>query len=213
MSDWQIVPLPLHGPLFSGAIDVYSAAFARPPYSDPDRGDEIRARLLDVHRYRDGFRAFCAVGRDGSVLGITYGYHGEPGQWWHDTVAAALPPGEAARWLADSYELVELAVHPVHQNRGIGTALIAALLEGATEATCVLSTRSDSRAHRLYRRLGFQVLTEMRFVPGGAPFYIMGRPLPFQLTGLGLREHPAPNFSLPPTGRGSPDSPTVPESP
>jgi ribosomal protein S18 acetylase RimI-like enzyme len=180
MSAWRVVPLPTHGPLFAGAIDVYSAAFALPPYSDPDRGEEVRDRIVEVHQYREGFRAFCAVNGAGDVVGMTYGYRGAPGQWWHDAVAAALEPDVAERWLRDSYELVELAVHPAWQNQGIGTALIAALLSGVPQATCVLSTRSDSRAHRLYRRLGFQVLTEMRFAPGGAPFYIMGRPLPFE---------------------------------
>lgn len=195
MSAWRIVPLPTHGPLFAGAIDVYSAAFALPPYSDPDRGDEVRERIVGIHQYREGFRAFCAVSDTGEVVGMTYGYRGAPGQWWHDAVAAALEPAAAERWLSDAYELVELAVHPVWQNRGIGTALIAALLEGVRQATCVLSTRSDSRAHRLYRRLGFQVLTEMRFAPGGAPFYVMGRPLPFDAVAApqpGEEGRPAP---------------------
>ena len=41
----------------------------------------------------------------------------------------------------------------------------------------MLSTRTDSQAHRLYRRLGFQQIALMVFAPGGAEFYIMGKPL------------------------------------
>jgi len=173
----SIERLHVDGPLFEGAIDVYSRAFALPPYSDPARGEEIRSRIRDVHRDRPGFRAFCACLPGSRVVGMTYGYHGSPGQWWHDTVLRELDRNTATRWLGDSYELVEVAVDPDYQGRGIGAALIERLLEGVPEATCVLSTRTDSRAHNLYRRLGFQVITEMSFSPKGALFYVMGKDL------------------------------------
>ncbi len=172
---FSIQPLPLDGPLFEGAIDVYSRAFALPPYSDPGRGEEIRSRMTEVHKDRAGFRAFCACIPGSDVVGMIYGYHGQPGQWWHDTVLRELERGTAARWLGDSYELVEVAVDPDYQDRGIGAMLIGHLLERVHEETCVLSTRTDSRAHNLYRRLGFEVITEMVFSPHGAPFYVMGR--------------------------------------
>lgn len=174
---WTIEPMALDGPLFEGAIAVYGDAFALPPYSDPDRGREVRKRLRDMHSIRSGFRGFVATMENGHVGGMCYGYHGQRGQWWHDTVRAAIPRSAADHWLADSYELVEIAVAPEYQGLGIGRALIGRLLEGCSEATCVLSTRVDSRAHVLYERLGFEVVTEMRFAPGGAPFYVMGKPL------------------------------------
>lgn len=169
--------MPDSGPLFEGAIRVYGDAFAEPPYSDPDRGREVRQRLQNVHRSRPGFRGLIARTNDGRVAGMCYGYRGEPGQWWHDTVRRELTSEQARQWLDDSYELVEIAVDPAFQGHGIGTALIDRLLTGRPEATCVLSTRTDSEAHRLYRRLGFEVITEMRFAPQGAPFYVMGKRL------------------------------------
>ncbi|MGI8926988.1 MAG: GNAT family N-acetyltransferase [Tepidiformaceae bacterium] len=174
---WTIEPLPVNGPLFEGAIAVYSAAFAEPPYSDPDRGSEIRNRLRDVHSRRPGFRAFAAIVEPGSVAGMTYGYTGEAGQWWHDSVRRRLQPDGVRSWLERSYELVEVAVAPAHQGRGIGAALIGCLLGGRPESTCVLSTRIDSRAHLLYRRLGFEVITAMPFAENGALFYVMGKRL------------------------------------
>ena len=177
-----IEPLPLKGPRFEAAISVYGAAFAPPPYSDPDRGREVRQRIVDVHSSRPGFRAFFArVPEDDTVVGMTYGYHGCPGQWWHDAVVRSVSRDMASSWLGDSYELVEVAVHPRMQGHGIGQQLIASLLEGRDEATCVLSTRTDSRAHHLYRRLGFDILHTMRFSPNGAPFYVMGRRLPYEV--------------------------------
>ena len=53
-------------------------------------------------------------------------------------------------------------------------ALIEALIEGQSERTCVLSTRTDSEAHLLYSRLGFEPITQMPFAPKGALFHIMG---------------------------------------
>lgn len=169
--------MALDGPLFEGAIAVYGDAFARPPYSDPDRGREVKQRLRDTHSVRAGFRGFIAVLESGRVGGMCYGYHSERGQWWHDTVRSAIARSQSDRWLSDAYELVEVAVAPATQDRGIGRALISRLLDGRPEATCVLSTRTDSRAHELYERLGFEVITEMRFAPAGAPFYVMGKPL------------------------------------
>ncbi|MCC7366266.1 MAG: GNAT family N-acetyltransferase [Dehalococcoidia bacterium] len=155
---------------------MYGDAFAQPPYRDPDRGREVKNRLRDSHCKRPSYRGLVAI-EDEHVIGMCYGYHGAPGQWWHDTVRIALGKAVAKEWLADSYELVEIAVAPKHQGRGVGEALIAALLEGRPEKACVLSTRTDSRAHELYRRLGFELIREMPFAPAGAPFYVMGKRL------------------------------------
>lgn len=177
----SIEPMQIPGSTFDGAIRSYTAAFTPPPYSDPGRGSDVRQRILDVHRRRRGFRALVAIDdATREVVGMTYGYHGAPGQWWHDVVVGAVGRDVGSRWFGDSYELVEIAVQPSHQGLGIGAALIEALLRDREEASCVLSTRVDSRAHYLYRRLGFEVLNEMQFAPGGAPFYIMGRRLPYQ---------------------------------
>jgi ribosomal protein S18 acetylase RimI-like enzyme len=174
--NWNIQPLPVRGPLFEGAIRVYADAFAEPPYSDPDRGREIHERMQDTHSAREGFHAYAAV-LDGAVIGMIYGYCGANGQWWHDTVVRQLGADVAARWMRDSYELVELAVAPEHQGKGVGSSLIRRLLDGRREETCVLSTRSDSDAYKLYQRHGFEIITEMTFASRGARFLVMGKRL------------------------------------
>lgn len=172
----SITELPLDGPLFAGAIEVYGDAFIRPPYRDPDRGRDVRERLLTVHRHRRGYRGLLALD-DGRPIGIAYAYHSAPGQWWHDAVAATIGHQATKEWLANACELVEIAVAPGCQGQGVGSALIAELLKDRTEARCVLSTRVDSDAHHLYRRLGFEVIQAMPFAPGGALFYVMGKRL------------------------------------
>ncbi len=174
--NWSIRTMLLDGPLFEGAIEVYGAAFLEPPYSDPDRGAEVKYRLQRVHSSRRGYRGLIAV--EGSrVLGMAYGYRGAGGQWWHDAVVQALESETRRTWMDDSFELVEIAVHPDAQSTGVGSGLILELLNDRPESTCVLSTRTDSRAHFLYSRHGFEIVHEMVFSRGGAPFYIMGKPL------------------------------------
>ncbi|OAI43587.1 hypothetical protein AYO38_10590 [bacterium SCGC AG-212-C10] len=172
---WLIRPLPLNGALLEGAVRVYTDAFTQPPYNEPTRGNEIRARLNTVHGARPGFRAFCAVLPGHEVIGMTYGYRSAPGQYWHELVRAACTPEQYRDWLSDAYEVVEVAVAPAFQRQGIGRRLLETLLFDCTESTMVLSTRVDSDAPRLYREMGFEVLLEMRFTAGGAPFYVMGK--------------------------------------
>jgi GNAT superfamily N-acetyltransferase len=173
--NWTIEPA--YGPLFEGAIAVYGDAFAEPPYSDPDRGQEVRRRIREVHFHREEYRAYAAVLDDAVVAGMTYGYRGRKGQWWHDEVRKRLSRQAYREWLSDCFELVELAVAPAWQGHGIGSALIGHLLQDRPERTSVLSTRLDSRAHHLYRRLGFEEILTMPFVEDGALFYIMGKRL------------------------------------
>lgn len=126
-----------------------------------------------------------AGGAGGVLAGFTYGFHGAPGQWWHDMVAGALavsPAPDAGTWLSDSFEVAELHVLPAYQGSGIGRELLLRLTTGRPERTAVLSTAdTDSRARRLYRRVGFtDLLTAFRFSGGDPPYAVMGARLPLR---------------------------------
>jgi len=172
------------GPL----VAVYAAAM-RPP----TRMLSGRESILDRHAASPGFRALAALapasrdtGEAGPVLaGFIYGFHGQAGQWWHDTVAGALAtkyPPLAATWLADSFEVAELHVLPDYQGAGIGRRLLLTLTAERPERTAVLSTQdSESRARRLYRGVGFSdLLTGFRFSGGDPPYAVMGAVLPLR---------------------------------
>ena len=175
---WSIHPLPMHGPLFLGALAAYAAAFSAPPYNDGTRSLEVRERLRGEHSRRAGLRTLCATLPGDDVIGMIYGFRSERGQPWHEAVASEIGFGPARTWLSNAYELAEVAVAPPYQGYGIGSALIASLLHRRHERTCVLSTRCDSDAHLLYARLGFVTLATMSFRPNGNPFYVMGKTLP-----------------------------------
>jgi len=104
---------------------------------------------LTRHAARRDFRFFAATAPDtGRLLGFIYGYSGARGQWFHDLLRATLPPDLVARWLADSFELVEFGVLPEAQRRGLGGRLHDALLTGVANRTAILTTRQGDTAAR-----------------------------------------------------------------
>ncbi|MBO0770309.1 MAG: GNAT family N-acetyltransferase [Actinobacteria bacterium] len=128
------------------------------------------------------------AGNHAPVIAFAYGFHGERGQWWHDLVhsalAAAHDPAAADRWMADSFEIAEVHVRPDHQGQGIGRQLMLWLTDGRPEQTAVLSTPdADTRARRLYHRLGFSdLLTAFSFPGGSPPYAVMGTTLPLRVS-------------------------------
>ncbi len=133
--------------------------------------------------------------------GFAYGFHGSAGQWWYDVVHASLAAergsGPASWWLGDCFEVAEVHVHPGHQGRGAGRAMMHRLAARLTERTAVLSTPDGhTRAHRLYRSLGFGNLLPALSFPGASSSYaIMGAALPL------LSTRPAADRSASPSRR------------
>ena len=169
-------------------IEVYAAAMGAPKIQLPGR----RA-IMEQHTSYPSFRAitvrasYLAGSVDaGRVVAFAYGFHGGRGQWWHDLVRSALTVAhgsrEAEAWTADSFEIAEVHVHPDHQAHGIGRAMMLRLTAGRPERTSLLSTPdADTRARRLYHRLGFgDLLTGFTFAGAGPPYAVMGTHLPFQ---------------------------------
>lgn len=204
----QIVTFTELGPdEFRQAISRFVAVYAA-AMNPPERMLAGRELILDRHAANPGFRALAASA-GGALAGFTYGFHGLPGQWWHDMVAGALAvtsvpagsPGPSA-WLADSFEVAELHVMPEHQGAGIGRALLLRLTSGRPERTAVLSTQdTESRARHLYRDVGFtDLLTGFRFSGGEPPYAVMGARLPLRA------DRPA-------SGTATPVPPVVPPRP
>lgn len=165
-------------PWIDPAVSVYTAAM-----NAPQRQLGGRRSIVERHLGNPGFRAYLAL-RGGGLVGLCYGFRGEPGQWWHDAVQRGLSErgyAEAAtKWLGDCFEIAELQVLPQYQKQGIGRTLITTLCSERQEASVVLSTHDTaSPARHLYRSLGFvDLLTRFRFPAGAEEFAVMGAPLP-----------------------------------
>lgn len=149
-----------------------------------------RRSIMEQHSRYGGFRALAVraagEGPPGPIVGFSYGFHGAQGQWWHDTVVAALTAycGRAvtAAWMDDSLEIAEVHVLPRYQHHGIGKSLVLGLADGRRERTAVLSTPdTESTARRLYRGLGFEDLLTGYMFPGADIAYaVMGAVLPLR---------------------------------
>ena len=163
----------------SEAMRIYVRAMGYADAAGPQRA--VTARR---HTANPGFACRAALTADGTLVGFGYGYTTAPGQWWHDLVRRAVPADVARRWLVDAFELSELHVLPEHQASGIGRSLLVALAAGLPHHAMLLSTPdADTRAFRLYRRLGFVDLARNYLFPGDArPFAVLGAELPLVRT-------------------------------
>jgi ribosomal protein S18 acetylase RimI-like enzyme len=168
-------------PRLTEALDLYVTAMRYPKGTA-----EQRAPMWLAHMMRSGWRCVGAFDGQGAMAGIAYGYHGAPGQWWHEQVRRGLTEqaGEdaAERWMFDYFELTELHVRPDRQGHGTGESLLRALLAGVDNQCVLLSTpEGPSRAWRLYRRVGFvDVLRNYQFSGDPRPFGVLGATLPLE---------------------------------
>ena len=116
-----------------------------------DASTEQLSRVLESV-VADGARGFILLARDEwRIIGIAY----------VATILSAEHCGPVA-WLEELY------VTPSFRSRGIGTALVTAVLERARETDIVaIDLEIDAghgRAESLYRRLGFRPLERSRWV-------------------------------------------------
>ena len=156
-------------------LDIYRAAFAALPYARGENDTKSFARQLAKHQTYEGFRLIIAR-EEHDLLGFAYGYAGKPDYWWRSTVSQAMDAATVEVWLSDYFEVVELAVHPKVQGRGLGGRLHDTLLSGLPQRTAALSTaQAETPALALYKKRGWQTLLRDFYFPGGtSPNLVMG---------------------------------------
>ncbi|MCH8627428.1 GNAT family N-acetyltransferase [Arsenicicoccus piscis] len=126
---WRFRSLTIHdGP----ALAEVRAAAMRPSLERLGRYDDTRVR----QRFLDAFDPTCAWGmeRDGRLIGCV----------------ALRPEG-------DEYWLEHFLLLPEHQGQGIGSQVLAIMLQRAGGATVRLDVLQRSEARALYDRFGFEV--------------------------------------------------------
>ncbi|MCC3771191.1 GNAT family N-acetyltransferase [Streptomyces sp. UNOC14_S4] len=174
MDDIVVGPLDLAARV-DEALAVQALAFGLTP-------DEVTVRRHIVLRHlgSPGARAFGATTDTGRLVGFVYGMPNDRAHWWSGVVEPYLRATGTEAWLDDSFVITELHVHPDHQKRGIGRALITAITGTATEPRSILSAIDvESPARALYRSLGYRDLARQVVFPSApSPYAVMGAPLP-----------------------------------
>ncbi|MCX5171853.1 GNAT family N-acetyltransferase [Streptomyces antibioticus] len=164
--------LPAH---VDEALAVQAVAFGLGP-------DEVAVRRQIVlrHMTHNGARAYGATTPEGRLVGFVYGMPNDRTHWWSTVVEPYLRAQRNELWLDESFVITELHVHPAHQNRGAGRALITTITDSAAEPRSILSAIDiESPARALYRSLGYQDLARRVLFPSAPrPYAVMGAPLP-----------------------------------
>jgi ribosomal protein S18 acetylase RimI-like enzyme len=131
-------------------------------------GDPYAGKLADAARRADEAELLVAVDGDGTVVGSV------------TVCPAGTTFAEVGR--AGEVEFRMLAVDPAAHGRGVGTALVSAVLDRARElgaSRVVLSSAAGmAAARRLYDRMGFTRLPERDWEPvAGVVLLAYGRDL------------------------------------
>ncbi|WP_217145958.1 GNAT family N-acetyltransferase [Streptomyces sp. AC627_RSS907] len=174
--DLVIGPLDLSAHV-DEALAVQAAAFGLGP-------DEVAVRRQIVlrHMTHPGARALGASAPGGELVGFVYGMPNDRAHWWSTVVEPYLRAQGNDAWLDDSFVITELHVHPAHQNRGAGRALITTITDSAAEPRSILSAiDTESPARGLYRSLGYHDLARQVLFPSAPrPYAVMGATLPLR---------------------------------
>ncbi|MEU8898890.1 GNAT family N-acetyltransferase [Nocardia sp. NPDC048505] len=152
-----MAPLIVHaGPRAAAAglealIDLYAEVFASPPYYEGPE-DVLRFRkLLTAELEQPGFALVRAI--EGSELvGMAYGFTFAPEVWWPGSATPAPPEALGV----PKFAVMELAVRADHQGRGLGRALLGALLDDRAEPLAVLTVAPAAPADAIYRAWGWR---------------------------------------------------------
>lgn len=130
------------------------------------------------HATYPGFRGIVATAGE-EIISLAYGYTSMEGQYYHEILKKSLSVKEQKLWLADCFELVELAVDPAFRRNKIGQALLSELTGQIMNKTAILTTQVDNLpARTMYEKLGWISIRD-NFVPkeNGKPYVIMGKEL------------------------------------
>ncbi|MEU6481521.1 GNAT family N-acetyltransferase [Streptomyces sp. NPDC047017] len=142
----------------------------------------VRRQIVLRHMTTPGARALGATTASGRLAGFVYGMPNDRTHWWSTVVEPYLRAGGHEDWLDGSFVITELHVHPGHQNRGVGRALITTVTDAAAETRSILSAiDTDSPARGLYHSLGYVDLARLVHFPSAPkPYAVMGAPLPLR---------------------------------
>ena len=169
--------------LSAGEIDAWRDELVRTylaMYDLPRAAGPRFDAMLAEHAAREGFRLCVAMPEeDGLCIGFGYGFTGQPGQAWRDSLAMAMSDELSELWLRGYFEFAEFGVIPAYRQRGVGGRLHDAVFRGLPHRRAVLTVRQgNATARAFYEQRGWLALHDDFYASSGrGPYVMMGREL------------------------------------
>ncbi|MBN1174819.1 MAG: GNAT family N-acetyltransferase [Micromonosporaceae bacterium] len=137
--------------LLSALADLYRATYAEPPYHEGEQHVAAFVERFTVEAASPGFRLVVAETGEDQVIGFAHGLTFPAGTWWGD--ADHEPPEVRG---VPTFAVMEFIVSRPERGRGIGTALMTALLEQRPEPYATLCANPAASARQIYHRWGWR---------------------------------------------------------
>ncbi|WP_428963051.1 GNAT family N-acetyltransferase [Micromonospora fluostatini] len=162
------------GSTITAIADLYEMVYAEPPY---DGGPLFtRQRFLQRTNRQVQSPGFSLITADADrvLVGFAFGLPFREGSWWAGT-STPQPPAELVA--SAKFAVIELVVHPARRGRGLGRALLAALLDRRPEHYAILLAEPTAPARQIYGRWGWQQVADVQPAPDAPRLHALMRPL------------------------------------
>lgn len=151
---------------------LYDTIFSQPPFRWTDGESEHHRQSLTRLLTNPTFALVTAVAA-GELVGFVYGVALKPDTQWWSGMTEPLSDELTAEWKGRTFAVIDLAVREDHRKRGIGRALLVALLVSRQEQRATLTVQpvaTDTK--EFYDHLGWQKVGTTK-APVGAvsPFF------------------------------------------
>jgi ribosomal protein S18 acetylase RimI-like enzyme len=135
---------------------LYDTVFSQPPFRWTDEESQHHRQSLARLIMNPTF-ALVTADAAGELVGFAYGLALKPDTQWWSGMTEPLPDELTAEWNGRTFALIDLAVREDYRKRGIGRALINALLDSRPEQRATLTVQpvaTDTK--EFYDHLGWQ---------------------------------------------------------
>jgi GNAT superfamily N-acetyltransferase len=150
---------------------IYERVYAEPPYNSAPKFSPTRFVSRTREQAMTPDFTLVTARRDGALAGYTFGFPMPPGGWW---VGASKPPNGIL--VSRKFAVIELLVDKPHRKKGIGQALLGALLDGRPEIYATLAAVIKADAYGWYLRNGWRKTGEFRTEPPYANALLLDLP-------------------------------------
>lgn len=151
---------------------LHDTVFSEPPFRWTDEESEHHRQSLISLIANPTFALITADAASG-LIGFAYGVALRPDTQWWSGMKEPLPDELTDEWKGRTFAIIDVAVREEHRKRGIGRALIDALLASRSEERAALTVQpvaTDTK--EFYEHLGWQRVGTTKAPEGAAsPFF------------------------------------------